>query len=58
MINKIIKKFFYTLIKVSNTRAQCAGRRAQGVGYKTKDKRQKLKHSESTYQLVNVKRQK
>jgi len=39
MINKIIKKFFYTLIKVSNTR----GRRAKEKRKKKKEKRQKTK---------------
>ena len=34
------------------------GHRVWGIRQKTKDKRQKLKHSENTYQLVNAKRQK
>jgi len=40
MINKIIKKFFYTLIKVSNTR----GHRAKDKRKKKKDKRQKYNY--------------
>ena len=42
MINKIIKKFFYTLIKVSNTR----GRRVKNTGFRAL-KRQKRKRQEA-----------